>query len=113
MKSLEQTIKDVERDLVINMVLSVRHGRISLKEAGSLSKNFINGSPIKDYEDLFGRLLVLSNKYKEARKVYVKYSPGYEEEITGGILKTMRNYMKNNDFENAIKIAKGEIYGTA
>ncbi len=111
MKDLKELVKDIERDLIISLVLSVRHGRINMKDAKSLSKNFIESFPFRDYEDLFGRLFALGNKYNEARKVYVKYSPEYEEEKTIRILNKMREYMKNNDFDNAIKVAKGKNYG--
>ena len=111
MKSLERTIKDVERDLVINMVLGIRHGRINLKEARSLSKSFMTSFPFQDYKSLFETLYMLSNKYKEVRKVYIKYFPEFENEQREIILTNMRKFMKINDFENAIKVARGENYG--
>src|SRR3989344_4998863 len=98
MKSLEQTIKDVERDLVINLVISVKYKRISFAESKKIAKDCISYFPFKDYEDLFERLYFLSNSYREVRKVYVKYSPAYYEERSKAILEILRNNMKGKDY---------------
>ena len=112
MKSLENAIKDIERDLVINITLNIRYGRISLKEAREIAREFITSYPYESKKDLFVKVDQLSDKYKLVRKVYVKHVPDYESEESEKTLKEMRQHMKNNDFENAIKSAKGgEQYG--
>lgn len=111
MKDLKTLTKDVERDLVINIVIGVRHGRLSMKEAKVISRKFMASFPFGDYEQLFETLYVLSNKFRVVRKVYIKYFPNYENEEREKILINMRNFMKVNDFENAVKTAKGGNYG--
>lgn len=111
MKDIKELIKDIEADLVIGLVLSVKHKRINIKQAKVISKDFLSGFPFKDYEDLFMKLYVLSDKHRIVRKVYVKYSQSYEEELTKYILEKMREQITIKDFEKAIIIAKGAKYG--
>lgn len=93
MKSLEELVKDVERDLVINMVIGVRHGRLTLKESKNLSKNFMASFPFGDHESLFENLYNLSSEYKVARKTYVKYAPDfYDRKSQEQIKKVRENY---------------------
>ena|SRR3972149_11472824 len=109
MKTLEQTIKDVERDLVISIVLSVRHKKMTMGEAKKLAKEFVSDS-FDSQEILFDRLYELSNSFREARKVYVKYAPDFYEEKRIMILGNMRKLIKNNDIDNAILISKGSTH---
>lgn len=75
----EEKVKNVERDLVVNMALSFKYKRMNMKEAKKLAKEFV-ANAFQDEEELFQRLYILSDKYKEARKVYVKYAPQYYQE---------------------------------
>jgi hypothetical protein len=111
MKNLTELVKDIERDLVINIVIGVRHKRLTLKESKDLSKSFMASFPFRNYNELFEMLYELSLRYKAARKVYVKYFPEFENEEKEKILMNMRNFIKTNDYENAIKAAKGGNYG--
>ena len=75
----EEKVKNIERDLVVNMALSVKYKRMTMNEAKRLAKKFVSNA-FQDEDELFQRLYVLSDKYKEARKVYVKYAPQYYKE---------------------------------
>lgn len=108
MNDLKLLIKDVERDLVINLTIGIRHKKIEKKEARDIAKEFMT-SPYKSEKELFMKLNKMSNKYWLVRKVYIKHAPGYESEKDGEIIKLMRKYMKMNDFENAIRVAKGGV----
>lgn len=93
MKNLNELVKDIERDLVINLVIGVRHRRISMKEAKAISRSFMASFPFQDSESLFDQLYVLSNKYRTARKVYIKYAPDfYERKTQEQIAKVRKSY---------------------
>ena len=111
MKNLKQVVKDVERDLVINITLSVRYGRINLKEARQIAKEFMAGYPYKNKKDLFKKVDYLSDKFKMVRKIYVKYVPAFKDEESKKVLKEVRKYMRKGEVEEAIVVAKGGIYG--
>jgi len=109
MKDLNEIMKDIERDLVINLTISLRHKKISKTEARNIAREFINDFPYKDEEAFFEKLNELSGKFWVVRKVYVKYAFEYEDEKIEKSLIEMRNYMKIKDFENAIRVAKGGV----
>lgn len=111
MKDLKELVKDVERDLVINIVLGVRYKRLTLKEAKTISKSFMASFPYKDHKELFEKLYILGSKHRAVRKVFVKYFQDYEKEEIEKTLVNMRIFIKINDFENAIKVARGGSYG--
>ena len=109
MKDLNELIKDVERDLVINLTLGLRRKKINKIEARNIAKEFMSGFVYKDKKDLFMKLNELSDKYRLVRKIYIKYACIYENEKNEETIKLMRSYMKQNDFENAIRTAKGGV----
>ena len=102
MKDLNLLVKNIERDLLINIVLSVKHGRITKSEGRKIAGEFLSMS-FEDNNDFFEKLRDLS-KFREVRKVYVKYAPVYFLEKDEIDLKKLRNFMKSNNF-------KGENYG--
>ena len=75
----EEKVKNIERDLVVNMALSVKYKRMTINDAKRLAKEFISNA-FYDEDELFQRLYALSDKYKEARKAYVKHAPQYYQE---------------------------------
>ncbi len=109
MKELKDLMKDVERDLLIGIVISVKHKRLTLKESEKIAKEFIE-EKTEDYEKLFKKLFEMGKKYKIVRKIYVKYAPEYEYMKKERDLKIMRNYIEEKDYESAIEFVKGN-YG--
>lgn len=108
MKEINELVKDIERDLLINIILSLRHKRMTKKEAKKLSASYLKGFPFRDSEDLFLSLRVLSDKFREARKVYIKYAVDYYDLKDKKILSEMRFYMNTNEIDKAI-MKGGEV----
>jgi hypothetical protein len=109
MKSLDEFVKDVERDLVIGLVLATRYKKISKKEARDIARDFISKIPFKDHEQVFEKIYEMSDRYWVVRKIYIKYAIGFEKEKDEYMLKEVRDFMKISDFENAIKKGRGRI----
>jgi hypothetical protein len=108
MKNLEELIKDVERDLLVNILVSLKHKRMTKAQSIKLSKLFLTGFPIKDFESLFSALSTLSRDYSEARKVYVKHAVNYFDFKDKEKLENMRFYIGKKDYEKAILTGKGQ-----
>ena len=109
MRDLNEIIKDVERDLVVNLTIAMRHKRITGIEARNIAKEFMADFPYESSMELFKKLNKMSDEFRVVRKVYIKFALDYEREKDEKIIKIMRNYMKINDFENAINTAKGGV----
>jgi hypothetical protein len=106
MKDLKALVKDVERELVVNLAISTKHNKVSFEDSKNIAKDYISSYPFANYEDLFERLLALSNKYREVRKIYVRYSPQYYEEKTRVILMQMRSCLRSDDIDEAVRVGK-------
>ena len=106
MKDLKEFIKDIERDLFINIVISLRHKKMTQFEAKNLSKNYLAGYPFKDSESILQVLIFLARDFKEARKVYVKYAKDYYEYKDKERLSAMRFFISKNDIDKAILAGK-------
>jgi hypothetical protein len=106
MKKLNELVKDVEKDLVIGLTISVRRKKISFDDSKKIAKDFVEKMPFLGYEDLFEKLNELSNKHRIIRKVYVKHAPDYFDIKTNYILFKMRQSLKDRNIEKAISIAK-------
>jgi hypothetical protein len=106
MKKMEETIKDIERDLLINILISLRHKKMTKKEAKMLSGEFLSIFPVTDFESLFSSLKSLSNSYTEARKVYIKHAGKYINARDEEKLQKIRFFMVANNFEKAIQAGK-------
>lgn len=89
MKNFDEKAKDIERDLILNMALSLKHKRMTMGDAKKLAKEFVFNA-FQNEDELFQRLYVLSNKYKEARKVYIKHAPQHYREKDEITLKEVR-----------------------
>lgn len=76
---LQQLIKDIKRELMFEVIMSMRKGYISKKEAHFLAKDFLKIFPIKNIEDFFKKLVPLYKKYPEVRPVYLKHAKPYEK----------------------------------
>lgn len=111
MKTVNDLIKAIERDIIINLTISTRGRKISLSEAKIIAKDFMDNYPFFGYEDLFNKLYLLSQKHKIIRKVYVKYSPPYYSAKSNFALKKMRAAIERNDRDTALKIAERIKYG--
>lgn len=104
---MDKMIEDVKRDLMAQVILNMRHTRLSLSSAEDLAQDFLAIFPVVDVEELFNKLFVLTRDYKEVRKVFLKYAQPYFEEKRKFTLALMRKYVDKNEIENALSVAKG------
>lgn len=111
MKTVKELVREIERDLVINITLSVKYGRINLREAREIAKEFMAGYPYKSEEELYKKVDLLSDKHKLVRKIYVKHVPAFKDEESKNILTEVRKHLIKGEIDEAIIVAKGGIYG--
>lgn len=98
---------EVEKDLLDTIVESLKDGKMELDRAQQLSQEFLKLLPFQDKKDILKRLGEFSEKYQEAKGVYVKYAAQEEAETTNDALAKMSRHIQNGDIEAAIAVAKG------
>jgi len=105
---INRFLSDVERDLLFYIIIHLREEKLTIGQAKDLAKNFLDLLPIANKEELLNKLKILGETYKEAKEVYVKYINMYLEEKEKKQLSLIRMYMKQEDYEKALMVAKGE-----
>ena len=104
---LKKFLENVERDLLLDIILNMRNRKITVGDAEKLARDFLAVLPIRDRQDLLGKLKSLSGKYSEARDVYLKYAAEEHETEKNQAVDTIANHIKNGEIEKALEVAKG------
>lgn len=107
---LKDYVSDIKRDLMFNIIYNMRHFELTLKDAQSLSKGFLNIFPVIKVQELLRKLQKLGTKHKEARAVFIIYASKYYEKEKQFILQTVPLFIKEGEIEKAINLIKGGTY---
>lgn len=102
---------DVEKDLLLHIILPLSKNQITYEQAHMLAKQFLSLLPLQDKQDLLGKLQKVGEDYPNIgiNEIYLKYALPYEEEERQKKLETMRDHIQNAQIEHAIVLAKGGI----
>ncbi len=98
---------DVERELLFHIIWNMHESKLSPEEGARLAEEFLAILPAKDKEELLEKLNILSQKYKEAQSVYLKYADEQNKEKRDDALRLMSEHIQNGNLEEAIRVAKG------
>ncbi len=104
----QQFIDDVQRDLLISMVMSLRHGKISEDKAQRLAQDFLIVKESKTLEDFVKELSKLIPNYPEAHEVYIKHAPSFYDTMAQNKLSHMQEYFVTAEYDKAIKVAQAK-----
>lgn len=99
--------EEVEKDLVDHIITNLEESKLTVEQAQALAKEFLALLPFQDKHDLVQKLNSLSEKYDEAKAVYVKYAGPVEEEERQRKITEMANHIKAGNIEEALAVAKG------
>lgn len=108
-EQLEKLIRDVKRDLMFQVILNMRHFKLTQEDARYLAQDFLKIFPIQSEKELLDKLFQLGQKYIETRTVFIKYASSYYEKEKQRILQAIPPYLKNGDIEKALTIMKGGV----
>ena len=108
-KTLKQFVNDIERDLMFQIIMNMKHGMLSTGQAQKIAQEYLAMMPVKDKKHVLKHIKQMADTYKEAREVYMKYSDLYYEEKKDKTLKKVSMYLKKNNIEKAVSIMKGGI----
>ncbi len=103
----QQLTKDVQRDLMFQVILDMRHYKITMQQAQSLAKEFVTFFPVDDIHIFLHKLYELGKIYEEVRPVFIKYARSYYEMEKQDVLSQISSYIQQNDIDHALILAKG------
>lgn len=98
---------DVQRDLLFELIMSMRHKLITVGGGRRLAKDFLALFPFQTKEEIIEKMKNLSEKYPEARAVYLKYAVPHINQTEKELIDKMSQHLQGGDIEKALNIAKG------
>lgn len=104
---LDETVKDVEKQLLLEIVKNLDESKITPEQAQLQAKEFLTLLPIQDKKDLLDKLYKLSQTNLETKGVYLNYARSFDEEERHKKLQLMSEHIKKGEIEHAITVAKG------
>lgn len=105
----KQFMNEVQHDLLVTIVMSLRHGRISEDKSQRLAKEFLIVKDSITLDEFVKKLAALIPEYHEAHEVYSKYAPRFYNDTTMNKLMHMRQYIETQEFEKALKVAHANM----
>src|SRR3989344_6531744 len=106
---LDVALKEVEKDLLLEIVKNLDQNKITPDQAQLQAKEFLALLPIQDKKDLLDKLYKLSQTNLETKGVYLNYARSYDEEERHKKLELMSQHIKKGEIEHALTVAKGGI----
>lgn len=100
---------DIQRDLLFELIMSMRHKLITVGGARHLAKDFLALFPIQTKEEILEKMKNLSDKYPEVRAVYLNYAIPHQNQVEKEMLNKISQNLQNGNIDQALNIAKGGI----
>ncbi len=105
-QSATDLTKQVEKDLLLEIMVHLKESKISMDEAQHLAKDFLSVLPIQDKQDLLQKMKQLGEKYEEAQSVFLKYAKPEEEDERNRKLEAIAAHLRVGDLQKALDAAK-------
>ena len=108
MKNFTEFKKDIERDLMLQIIMHMKRHTLTTKKAQKLAQEFLPTLKNSTIETFLDDLSKLSYNYKEIRDVFMKYAQQYEDTIVTERLEKMSHLIAENDIEKAVQVGRGQ-----
>ena len=99
--------KDMQRDLFIHIVVSLKHGGISHGLAKSLSQKIIEVFKNTKEAQIYEAFFEISKKHPEIMDIFIKNANAYENRKRMEDIPAIISFIEQNDIENALRVVKG------
>lgn len=87
------------------LIVLLKTEQLGEAEAKNITRNYLALYPYVDIADMSKKLKQFTEHYSAFAKVYVSFLKHTEDEKTNEVLNKMRNFMKHDQLDEAIKIA--------
>ena len=105
--TLQDTVVEVEKELLDVIIARLDQEKMSPEEAQKLAQEFLSFLPIQDQRDLLTKLLKLSQDNPSTKGIYLTYAKPYEENERERKLKLMSEHLHKGEIEHALTVAQG------
>ena len=108
MKNFEEFKKDVEREIMIKIIMGLRYGKISQKKAEVLAQEYTRLMQFKNTDELFSQMANIVEKYSEMLEVYLKVASEYFSQKKEYVLSETRRYLQTAQYDKALAVLQGK-----
>ena len=99
--------KDMQRDLLIHIVVSLKHGGISHSLAKNLSQKIIEVFKNTKEAQIYEAFFEISKKHPQIMDIFIKNANAYENRKRIEDVPAIISFIEQNDIDNALRVAKG------
>lgn len=103
-EQLKQKIKQIEKEFLQIIIDNLKNGQIKLDDAKQNAKEFLSLLPFSSFEDFKKKIGEFVLKHPQYQKIYLSILKTEEEIKTQQILNRMRAFIKENKFDEALKV---------
>lgn len=109
MKQFNDFKRDIERELMIKIIIGLRHGKISQAKAQKLAQEYLVIMKAVNSDELFTNMGKLVGMYSEILEVYLKTANEYFTQKKEELLRAGRKYMQQAQYDVAVSALKGMV----
>ncbi len=106
MKQFQEFKQDIERELMIKIIIGLRHGKISQSRAQKLAQEYLNLTNASNADELFNNMSKIIERYSEILEVYIKTATEYFDQKREYVLSEARKYLQRSQYDHALIILK-------
>ena len=99
--------KDMQRDLLVHIVVRVRNGTITFEMAQNMSREIIDAFTKTTEPSIYEALYGIAKKHPGIADIFIKNANTYEKKKLTDDIPAIISFIKQNDIDNALRIAKG------
>lgn len=97
-------INDLERSFLRIIVENIKSKKLSLNQARTIAKDFMNLLPFKDQNDFKFKIKSFTEKYTIFSSLYITILKNEENLKMNAVINKMRVYMKEKNIDEALKV---------
>lgn len=105
---LKQKITQVEKEYLQIIINNLKNSNLKLSQAKNDTKDFLSLLPFNSFEDFKKKIGDFVLKHPLYQKIYLLILKIEEEEKTQKLLNRMSAFIKENKFDQALKVAAEE-----
>ena len=108
MKNFDEFKKDVEREIMIKIIIGLRYGKISQKKAEVLAQEYTRLMQLTSADELFSQMAHIITQYTEMLEVYLKVASEYFSQKKEYVLSEARKYLQTAQYDKALAVLQGK-----
>lgn len=105
MNELKKLTDDLEYMFLKKIVTGLHHEKINITDSRMYAQEFLKIEPFQSIEDAMQKIHIFTSRHEYFHELDKFMNEYYEEKRMGDIIEKMSKYIKNDQVDEALKIA--------